>query len=111
MATKGNGIKKAWSDLNMKVKLVVGIIMILTAFLAVHPYLPEPFSMGQAFASEASDREQADLQTQLDIVEFKIQFYLKMKEADTLSTYDQDRLEMAIKRRDRLIVRLDNILA
>ena len=106
-----NGIKKAWTDLSVKVKVIGGFIMIVTAFLAIHPYLPEPFAMGQAFASEATDREQADLETQLDIVELKIQFYLKMKEAEVLSVYEQDRLEMSIKRRDRLIARLDNILA
>ena len=106
-----NGIKKAWTDLSVKVKVIGGFIMIVTAFLAVHPYLPEPFAMGQAFAAEATDREQADLETQLDIVELKIQFYLKMKEAGILSVYEQDRLEMSIKRRDRLITRLDNILA
>ena len=106
-----NGLKKAWADLSVKVKVIGGMIMIVTSFLAVHPYLPEPFAMGQAIASEASDREQADLETQLDIVNLKIQFYLKTKENGQLSTYDQDRLEMAIKRRDRLIARLDNILA
>lgn len=107
-----NGIRKAWSDLSIKVKVIGGVIAIVTAFLGVHPYLPESMSLGVAIASETADREQADIKTQLDLVELEIQFYLKQKERDgKLSLYDQDSLELAIKRRDRLIERLNDILA
>ena len=122
MAGDKNGIRKAWSDLSVKVKVIGGVITILTAFLAVHPYLPASMSLGQAIAveaadreeavaAEATDREQADLETQLDIVDIQIQIYLNKQAEEGLTPYEQDRLDLAIKRRDRLIERLDNILA
>ena len=110
MAAK-NGFMKTWAEMSVKVKVIAGSITILTAFLAVHPYLPASLSLGVAVAEEATEREQGDLETQLDILELRIEGYLKKKDAEGLSTYEQDRLELAIKRRDRLIARLDNILA
>ena len=106
-----NGIRKAWSDLSVKVKVIGGVITIIGAFLAVHPYLPDSLSLTSAVASEATEREQGDIQTQLDILELQIQFYLKKQDEEGLTSSEQDRLDLAIKRRDRLIARLDNILA
>ena len=106
-----NGIKKAWSDLSVKVKVIGGVITITGAFLAVHPYLPASLSLGTAVAAEATEREQGDIDTQLDILELRIEGYLKKKDEEGLTSYEQDRLDLAIKRRDRLIARLDNILA
>ena len=110
MADK-NGIKKAWSDLSIKVKVIGGVLSILFAFLAVHPYLPASMSLGMAIAAESTEREQGDLDTQLDILELRIKGYLIKKDAEGLTPYEQDRLDLAIKRRDRLIARLDSILA
>ena len=76
MATDKNGIKKAWSDLSVKVKILVGGIVIITAFLTVHPYLPYSLSLGAAIAAESTEREQGDLETQLDILDLQIQFYI-----------------------------------
>lgn len=112
MPAQKNGLRKTWAEMSVKVKVITGTIAILIAFLGVHPYLPASLSLTSAIASETTDREQADLDTQLDIVRLKIKFYLKQKERDgKLSLYDQDALDLAIKRRDRLIKRLNNILA
>lgn len=112
MPAQKNGLRKTWAEMSVKVKVITGTIAILIAFLGVHPYLPASLSLTSAVASETTDREQGDLETQLDIVNLEIQFYLKQKDRDgTLSLYDQDDLDLAIKRRDRLIQRLSSILA
>jgi len=110
MADK-NGIRKAWADLSVKSKVIGVVLSVLMAFLAVHPYLPASLSLGVAIAAESTEREQGDLNTQLDILDLRIEGWLKKKAAEGLTPYEQDRLDLAIKRRDRLIARLDSILA
>lgn len=69
-------------DLKKTVPVITGLIAIVAAMFAIDARYLQTAAAGEIFDKQARNREEGDLQTQLDLARLELDFWMRVEDGD-----------------------------